>query len=53
MHKESKISDPLILGIMTYQYYLGKEIDRNSPSVLGVDKYNDYKLCEYHLVYTH
>ncbi len=32
------------LALMSYQYYLGKEIDQDrAPLVLGIDKYNDYK----------
>jgi len=42
----------LNLGIMTYQYYLGKEIDQNGAySILGGDKYNDYKSMHKNLGY--
>ena len=40
------------LGIMSYQYYLGKEIDQDRAySVLGEGKYNDYKLMHKDLGY--
>ena len=43
----------LNLGIMSYQYYLGEEIDQNGAySILGQDKYNHYKSMHKSLGYT-
>ena len=43
----------LNLGLMSYQYYLGKELDRDrAPLVLGIEKYNSYKKNHKSLGYT-
>ena len=43
----------LNLGIMSYQYYLGNEIDQSGAySILGQDKYNHYKSMHKSLGYT-
>ncbi len=42
----------LNLGIMSYQYYLGSEIDQNGAyGILGQDKYNHYKSMHKNLGY--
>ena len=41
------------IGLMSYQYYLGKEIDQNNAyQVLGADKYDEYKSMHKNLGYT-
>ena len=41
------------IGLMSYQYYLGKEIDQNNAyQILGSDTYNEYKSRHKNLGYT-